>query len=115
MPSPTREDAHVATGPPNDGETSDWEDARPLKRKRVALACSLCRERKVKCDGAKPVCTPCNKRGSLAAECVYTVLSRSAKQMSEREYVAPCAHARTWGAYSKKTRAIVMCQAYNAR
>ncbi|KAM0721308.1 hypothetical protein Q7P37_003596 [Cladosporium fusiforme] len=93
MPSPNIPSDHVITEMPSpdgnatnrEGEPSDWERARPHKRKRVALACSLCRERKVKYDGAKPVCTPCNKRGSLAADCAYTILSHSAKQTSERD------------------------------
>ncbi|KAH7470112.1 hypothetical protein FOMA001_g14006 [Fusarium oxysporum f. sp. matthiolae] len=62
--------------------------ARPTKRKRVALACDTCRERKIKCDGSKPVCNPCRKRGEPAARCVYTVIAGTAKQLSEQEYIA---------------------------
>ncbi|KIY43005.1 hypothetical protein FISHEDRAFT_26732, partial [Fistulina hepatica ATCC 64428] len=29
----------------------------------VSQACSVCRDRKIKCDGAKPVCTPCGLHG----------------------------------------------------
>ncbi|KAL9562633.1 hypothetical protein ACKAV7_013197 [Fusarium commune] len=61
--------------------------ARPAKRKRVALACDTCRERKIKCDGSKPVCNPCSKRGEPAARCVYTVIAGTAKQLSEQEYI----------------------------
>ncbi|XHG08743.1 hypothetical protein AWENTII_011836 [Aspergillus wentii] len=60
-------------------------DAEPSpKRRRVALACTSCRERKVRCDGTKPVCTACQKRGSTA--CVYQVISSTAKYQSERAY-----------------------------
>ncbi|KAG7404789.1 Transcriptional activator protein acu-15 [Fusarium oxysporum f. sp. rapae] len=61
--------------------------ARPAKRKRVALACDTCRERKIKCDGSKPVCNPCSKRGEPATRCVYTVIAGTAKQLSEQEYI----------------------------
>ncbi|KAK2686063.1 hypothetical protein QWA68_015303 [Fusarium oxysporum] len=60
---------------------------RPTKRKRVALACDTCRERKIKCDGSKPVCNPCRKRGEPPVRCVYTVIAGTAKQLSEQEYI----------------------------
>lgn len=59
--------------------------SRPTKRKRVALACDNCRERKIKCDGSKPICSPCNKRGEPPGQCVYTVIAGAAKQLSEQE------------------------------
>ncbi|KAJ5148309.1 fungal-specific transcription factor domain-containing protein [Penicillium atrosanguineum] len=34
----------------------------PRKRRRTAIACDECRERKRKCDGIKPVCGACSKR-----------------------------------------------------
>ncbi|KAF7552832.1 hypothetical protein G7Z17_g4033 [Cylindrodendrum hubeiense] len=64
------------------------DDSRPAKRKRVALACHSCRERKVRCDGSKPLCGPCEKRGEDPSNCSYTVLASSAKQVSEQEYIA---------------------------
>ncbi|QYT01574.1 Zn(2)-C6 fungal-type domain-containing protein [Trichoderma simmonsii] len=56
------------------------------RRRRVALACDSCRERKVRCDGAKPICGTCRarKRQSL---CVYQLLGDNGKAGSEREYV----------------------------
>ncbi|KAK9452501.1 fungal-specific transcription factor domain-containing protein [Dipodascopsis uninucleata] len=36
-------------------------DIRSRKRRRIAQACLLCRERKVKCDGVQPVCGACQK------------------------------------------------------
>ncbi|KAJ6192448.1 hypothetical protein J3E72DRAFT_361394, partial [Bipolaris maydis] len=62
------------------------EPERLNKRKRVALACDACRERKIRCDGAKP-CRPCEKRGEPAHACLYTV-STTAKHVSEQEYIA---------------------------
>lgn len=70
------------------GEEDVSATQRAVKRKRVALACSTCRERKVKCDGAKPVCTPCAKRGALASDCTYALLAQSTKRVSEQEYIA---------------------------
>ncbi|KAE8418425.1 fungal-specific transcription factor domain-containing protein [Aspergillus pseudocaelatus] len=39
------------------------------KRRRIAVACNECRERKRKCDGVKPVCGACAKRPS--PRCVW--------------------------------------------
>ncbi|KAB5572280.1 hypothetical protein GE09DRAFT_663067 [Coniochaeta sp. 2T2.1] len=39
-----------------------------LKRKRQAAACETCREHKTKCDGNRPSCTACLRRGS---ECKF--------------------------------------------
>lgn len=58
---------------------------RPTKRKRVALACDSCRDRKIKCDGSKPICSPCGKRGEPAARCTYNVIAGTAKHLSEQE------------------------------
>lgn len=57
---------------PVDGiEPSETAPSRP-QRKRAPLtsvACQDCRKRKTKCDGQKPVCCNCAKRGRH--ECVY--------------------------------------------
>ncbi|KAF7586738.1 hypothetical protein BBP40_008381 [Aspergillus hancockii] len=45
---------------------------RPSKRRKVAVACDECRARKVRCDGAQPVCGPCIKKVDQGAQCVYT-------------------------------------------
>lgn len=71
--------------PPNDGSFISEDAARHGKRRRVALACDNCRERKVRCDGKKPVCGPCGKRDDGLVECGYNVLAHSAKYVSEQE------------------------------
>lgn len=43
-------------------------DERPAKRRRVAIACRPCRERKSKCDGVNPECGLCRQMGT---ECSY--------------------------------------------
>ncbi|KAL6699119.1 fungal-specific transcription factor domain-containing protein [Trichoderma pleuroticola] len=58
------------------------------KRRRVALACDSCRERKVRCDGAKPVCGPCQARNRQSL-CLYHLLGDNGKEGSERAYVQP--------------------------
>ncbi|KAH8701902.1 fungal-specific transcription factor domain-containing protein [Talaromyces proteolyticus] len=40
-------------------------------RKRVAVACSRCRLRKYKCDGAKPSCSTCSSAKHLSIVCTY--------------------------------------------
>ncbi|PIL34193.1 transcription factor [Ganoderma sinense ZZ0214-1] len=45
--------------------------ARGNPRIRVFVACRQCRARKVRCDGAKPVCCNCQKRPSGAEQCSY--------------------------------------------
>jgi hypothetical protein len=47
------------------------EDERPVKRQKVAAACDQCREKKIKCDGLKPVCRPCQKRFGAGAICEW--------------------------------------------
>ncbi|ETS80716.1 hypothetical protein PFICI_08245 [Pestalotiopsis fici W106-1] len=63
-------------------------EQQPAKRRRIALACGSCRDRKTRCDGQKPVCGPCTKRGNADSECAYAVLAGSAKRQSEQEYIS---------------------------
>lgn len=44
---------------------------RPSKRQKVSLACQECRDRKTKCDGARPICGTCAKKKRRESECVY--------------------------------------------
>ncbi|GKU22564.1 unnamed protein product [Fusarium langsethiae] len=83
---------NVATDPESSIQDADntilvSASSRPTKRKRVALACDTCRERKIKCDGSKPICSPCSKRGEPPARCMYTVIAGTAKHLSEQEYI----------------------------
>ncbi|RPD63893.1 hypothetical protein L227DRAFT_572339 [Lentinus tigrinus ALCF2SS1-6] len=45
--------------------------ARGNPRIRVFVACYQCRSRKIRCDGAKPICHNCQKRPSEAEQCNY--------------------------------------------
>ncbi|KAH8825215.1 hypothetical protein DL96DRAFT_1612328 [Flagelloscypha sp. PMI_526] len=40
-------------------------------RARVYVACAQCRGRKIRCDGAKPVCHNCSRRPNGTQECQY--------------------------------------------
>ncbi|EEU38278.1 uncharacterized protein NECHADRAFT_77081 [Fusarium vanettenii 77-13-4] len=49
--------------PPTSKTTADSPDSgAPRKRRRTALACEECRDRKRKCDGVKPICGACKTR-----------------------------------------------------
>ncbi|QKD53804.2 fungal-specific transcription factor domain-containing protein [Fusarium oxysporum Fo47] len=47
-----------------------YEPEPRRKRRKVQLACDCCRARKVRCDGKRPVCDVCRRRGS-EQECLY--------------------------------------------
>ena len=55
-----------------DGEevNAQWGVTKAGKpRKRLAVACTTCREKKIKCDPAEPKCVQCEKFGR---ECKFT-------------------------------------------
>ncbi|KAJ0163186.1 Baeyer-Villiger monooxygenase, partial [Colletotrichum tanaceti] len=41
------------------------------RRRKIALACEPCRERKARCDGGKPICSTCQRRSLDLEHCVY--------------------------------------------
>ncbi|KAF9074373.1 hypothetical protein BDP27DRAFT_1287780 [Rhodocollybia butyracea] len=41
----------------------------PRVPRRTPMACQFCRGRKLKCDGSRPSCANCNRRGY---PCLYT-------------------------------------------
>ncbi|KAJ5555996.1 hypothetical protein N7513_003638 [Penicillium frequentans] len=43
------------------------------RRRKIALACEPCRERKSRCDGHKPMCSSCVRRALPLSRCVYKV------------------------------------------
>ncbi|KAI9729389.1 MAG: hypothetical protein M1834_006913 [Cirrosporium novae-zelandiae] len=44
---------------------------RHVHRRKIALACDPCRERKSRCDGGKPICSSCQRRSFGIHQCVY--------------------------------------------
>ncbi|KAF5235599.1 hypothetical protein FAUST_6967 [Fusarium austroamericanum] len=55
------------------------------KRRRVALACSACRIRKSRCNGARPKCDTCEK---LGFECLYEQQETSANLLVPKDLFA---------------------------
>lgn len=43
----------------------------PAKRTKTRLACQPCRDRKVRCDGARPICGSCSRKGLALGDCIY--------------------------------------------
>ncbi|EXK24052.1 hypothetical protein FOMG_19203 [Fusarium oxysporum f. sp. melonis 26406] len=76
-------DSHLAgiSSPPR-----SWNDEL-LKRQRIGtqLACNACRKRKIRCDGRRPQCEACRRRGEQEP-CTYSE-SRSQGQSKETEQI----------------------------
>ncbi|KAH6981437.1 fungal-specific transcription factor domain-containing protein [Ilyonectria destructans] len=54
------------------------------KRRKTQLACTCCRVRKTKCDGGRPVCYACEKRGSRK-DCLYEEGSLKTRKLEQLE------------------------------
>ncbi|KAJ5151079.1 uncharacterized protein N7482_010331 [Penicillium canariense] len=55
------------------------------RRRKIALACEACREKKVRCDGGKPICGPCARRSYTIDKCVYKI--ENARSASNDAYL----------------------------
>ncbi|KAL0961295.1 hypothetical protein HGRIS_006254 [Hohenbuehelia grisea] len=64
-PRKRREKPHIDLAPDQPPTTQG------KARARVYVACLQCRQRKIRCDGAKPVCHNCNRRPAGGPECSY--------------------------------------------
>ncbi|OXC65861.1 hypothetical protein AYX13_05238 [Cryptococcus neoformans] len=53
------------SGNGDDGDNKGRGNGTGGKGKKLALACHFCRRRKLKCDGRKPLCETCAKRGEV--------------------------------------------------
>ena len=58
----------------------DLLSPRP-KRRKVRLACRVCRRRKTRCDGTLPVCQACTSRG-VEDTCVYVNIADDSSNQS---------------------------------
>ncbi|KAJ2051671.1 hypothetical protein GGI08_005210 [Coemansia sp. S2] len=63
----------VASPSPVDASTEGKDDKAAPVRKRLSLACTTCRQRKVKCDGGRPSCRTCAK---FNWPCIYQPSNR---------------------------------------
>lgn len=62
------------------------EQNEQRKRRKVAQACNLCRSRKSRCDGVKPVCGECAQRPNQRSQCRYA--PNSSRGSDQDEYVS---------------------------
>lgn len=54
------------------GNSSEEHQRGPKpKRLKISIACNVCKAKKTKCDGARPVCGPCVKRRQSSQACIY--------------------------------------------
>ncbi|KAF9568802.1 hypothetical protein CPC08DRAFT_624611 [Agrocybe pediades] len=87
---PRREKPRIALAPDQPPTTQ----GKP--RARVYVACVQCRTRKIRCDGAKPVCHNCSRRTNANSECNYDPIPKrrgpdktpGARQRAARELEA---------------------------
>jgi hypothetical protein len=61
------------------------ERADQRRRRKIPLACEPCRERKSRCDGAKPICSTCQRRALPLHHCVYIL--ENARTASNEAFV----------------------------
>ncbi|KAK1579948.1 fungal-specific transcription factor domain-containing protein [Colletotrichum navitas] len=59
------------------------------KRKRIPIACSSCRVRKSRCDGARPQCSTCVEQG---LDCVYAANSGASNALVPKQYLEQVEH-----------------------
>ncbi|KAK4195296.1 fungal-specific transcription factor domain-containing protein, partial [Triangularia verruculosa] len=63
----------------------EHQNEQRQKRRKISLACEPCRERKSRCDGAKPICSTCRRRSLPLHQCIYTV--ENARTASNEAYI----------------------------
>ncbi|RFU24957.1 hypothetical protein B7463_g11376, partial [Scytalidium lignicola] len=68
----------------NNGQSPENKEP-PSKRRRVALACSVCRARKSRCDGIRPKCSLCVE---LGFECQYQQSATASNVIIGKEYLS---------------------------
>ncbi|KAK2017434.1 fungal-specific transcription factor domain-containing protein [Colletotrichum eremochloae] len=64
-------------------------NASTRKRKRIPIACSSCRVRKSRCDGARPQCSTCVEQG---IDCVYAASSGASNALVPKHYLEQVEH-----------------------
>lgn len=65
---------------------------RETHRRKIALACEPCRERKSRCDGGKPICASCRRRSFTLEQCIYK--ADNARTESNDSCAIPCCSCR---------------------
>ncbi|KAF4452232.1 Nitrogen assimilation transcription factor nit-4 [Fusarium austroafricanum] len=82
LPVPHNEGSSSNSQPSASSSTPRSSSDETLKRQRIGtqLACNSCRKRKIRCDGRKPMCEACRRRGE-GEPCIYE--SRTANQTNK--------------------------------
>ncbi|KAH8817373.1 fungal-specific transcription factor domain-containing protein [Xylogone sp. PMI_703] len=62
---------------------NNQESMKTSKRPRVGAACDECRSRKIKCDGRKPVCSPCSRKNGSLTSCYWGMRKRRGPALSK--------------------------------
>lgn len=70
-PRPSVSTAESNSKPESTPGCSTNGEVRAAKRRKVATACDECRQRKSRCDGVKPSCGPCTRKGRGPGRCTY--------------------------------------------
>lgn len=52
-------------------DTKAMGEEPAAKRPKIRLACQECRDRKIRCDGGRPLCGSCSRKKLGLSECVY--------------------------------------------
>ncbi|KAH7185701.1 uncharacterized protein B0J16DRAFT_355954 [Fusarium flagelliforme] len=87
LPVPQSESSS-SSQPSGSSTTPRSSSDEPLKRQRIStqLACNSCRRRKIRCDGKKPACEACRRRGEKEP-CIYTETKSPAQTSRETEQI----------------------------
>ncbi|RBR26517.1 uncharacterized protein FIESC28_00703 [Fusarium coffeatum] len=87
LPVPQSESSS-SSQPSGSSTTPRSSSDEPLKRQRIStqLACNSCRKRKIRCDGKKPVCEACRRRGEKEP-CIYTETKSPTQTSKETEQI----------------------------
>ncbi|KDQ10586.1 hypothetical protein BOTBODRAFT_68514 [Botryobasidium botryosum FD-172 SS1] len=103
---------HDGAQPGANGSSFFLRSPTPTKRQRTVQACEKCRERKAKCNGARPCCMRCASRG---LPCVYPKERRMRGPNKNRSGVATKASSESVKTPSKKNADIVANGSKNRR
>ncbi|KAH7159812.1 fungal-specific transcription factor domain-containing protein [Dactylonectria estremocensis] len=77
--------ASSSASPSPSAASSSRRSGRACKAR--SLACRECRDRKIRCDGGRPACDSCCRRGLSAGQCVYPEIEHEGSIASSRSYI----------------------------
>ncbi|KAF4976221.1 hypothetical protein FZEAL_7084 [Fusarium zealandicum] len=88
LPVPSSDSTPSSSHPPGSSSTPRSSSDEPLKRQRIGtqLACNACRKRKTRCDGQRPSCEACRRRGEKEP-CTYAESRNQTQSRKETEQI----------------------------